>query len=475
MAMSLAEGVVTLRANDTQLRSSLRRTNRGLKAIGKTAAATGALLKSAFMPALGMAALIGTSKKLLELHNAQQDAEAQLAARLKATDYAAGLTSKQIRNYASELQKLTKFGDEVTISAAAMLLQFTKIHGDTFKRTIKASMDMATAMNTELTPAMQMLGLALESPKKGLERLARSGVTFTKQEKERIFQLEKENKVLEYQEILLGRVISVMGGAAEAAAKTFSGRTQQMWNAVGDLGENVVKPLVPALTTLAEVLNAIAVSIGDTDWSGWSKGLEASGTAAKKFISKSEGFNAVMRMAIPGFRSFSPTLYHVGKFAQRARSTGERLEAEQKAEEKKAVLAVAKVRRVVQARREASAEGVTDLLRGGAIKGIGAVTGGVSGLGLSGMALWEGVSGAMVKGIEASEKLKALDEKRKGLLTSLPDREKKGFGFFSAEQFNKQVQAGIDPQTKELKEINKQLEDLKGEFVELFDHAHFAQ
>ena len=76
------------------------------------------------------------------------------------------------------MQDVTKYGDEVTIDAMAIMSTFKSIKGDVFKEAIASAQDMATVLNTDLNAAVMQIGKALESPEIGLTALRRSGVSF---------------------------------------------------------------------------------------------------------------------------------------------------------------------------------------------------------------------------------------------------------------------------------------------------------
>lgn len=62
------------------------------------------------------AAAVAAAKKAVAAYQVQAAAEAKLEAVLKATGYAAGFTAEELKDQASELQKLTGIGDETIIS-----------------------------------------------------------------------------------------------------------------------------------------------------------------------------------------------------------------------------------------------------------------------------------------------------------------------------------------------------------------------
>ena len=133
-----------------------------------------------------------------------------------------------MKKYASQLQDVTKYGDEVTIDAMAIMSTFKSIKGDVFKEAIASSQDMATVLNTDLNAAVMQIGKALESPEIGLTALRRSGVSFSQEQVKQIKQLVAEGKKQEAQLIMLKELQNEFGGAAKAAAGDAYGAATQL-------------------------------------------------------------------------------------------------------------------------------------------------------------------------------------------------------------------------------------------------------
>ena len=93
-------------------------------------------------------------KDSIALANEQEAAEAKLEAVVRATGEAAGFSADEMKAYAGELQLVSTYGDEVTISALAILATFKNINGENFKSATVAAQDMATVMGTDLNSAI---------------------------------------------------------------------------------------------------------------------------------------------------------------------------------------------------------------------------------------------------------------------------------------------------------------------------------
>ena len=118
---SLGDLVVRLVANTSQYDRNLKKSQSTTQKFTSTARKLGAVLAGIGFAAIGRQAVSAAIE--------QAQAEKKLAAVLKSTGGAAGLSAGQIQSYAASLQAATNFGDEVTISAAAMLATFKQIYG----------------------------------------------------------------------------------------------------------------------------------------------------------------------------------------------------------------------------------------------------------------------------------------------------------------------------------------------------------
>ena len=69
----------------------------------------------------------------------QEQALAQVEARIRSTGGAAGLSTQQIADMAAQLQNATTFGDEEILEAQSLLLSFRGIAGETFATATEAA------------------------------------------------------------------------------------------------------------------------------------------------------------------------------------------------------------------------------------------------------------------------------------------------------------------------------------------------
>lgn len=187
----------------------------------------------------------------------------QANARLAQVNQSMGLFGTQTQAVTNRLIKFAEANElstavdaEVIKATQAKLLTFKNLAqtadetGGSFDRATKAALDLAAAgFGSAETNAVQ-LGKALQDPIKGITALARAGVTFTAQEKDKIKVLVESGKVLEAQNLILSAIETQVGGTAEATAKSSDKIKLAFDNVLESAGEG----LTPAFETLATVL-----------------------------------------------------------------------------------------------------------------------------------------------------------------------------------------------------------------------------
>jgi hypothetical protein len=218
----------------------------------------------------GIGAAIVAVKKVVDTLNEMsqeffksEKAEAKLNATLNATGNAIGYTKAQLRDMASEMQRLTVFDDEAATEAEALMLTYDKIGKDIFPRVLAAASDLATVMGGDLKSSAQTLGVALENPTEGMNRLRRAGIVFTDDQKKMVKSLQDSGDMLGAQNVILEALEHRVGGAAKAMGETAFGAAEKLKNEMGNLKEKLggviqeaIKPTTVALSDLISQLNA---------------------------------------------------------------------------------------------------------------------------------------------------------------------------------------------------------------------------
>lgn len=131
--------------------------------------------------------------------------------------------------------------------------------GGAFDRATMAALDLAAAGFGSAETNATQLGKALQDPIKGLTALTRSGVTFTKQEKENIKVLVESGQTLKAQDLILQAIETQVGGTAQATAKA----SDKMKLAFENVYETVGEALLPVFDDLANEVVALTPEIAD--------------------------------------------------------------------------------------------------------------------------------------------------------------------------------------------------------------------
>ena len=236
-----------------------------LDGIGRSVQSAGRVLTRSLTAPLAALGAIGVRNFTI-----QQKAIAAVEAGLISTGNAAGKTSQELQDLASELQRASLFGDEEILSGVtSQLLTFGNITGDVFNRAQQASVDLAARLGGDLQSAAIQLGKALNDPTEGLSALSRSGITFSESQKEVVKQLVETNDLASAQALILREIEIQYGGTAAALAEVDP--YTQLRNQLGDLTEIIgrvandfLAPLVRRISDLATRFQALSPATQDT-------------------------------------------------------------------------------------------------------------------------------------------------------------------------------------------------------------------
>ena len=216
-------------------------------------------LGKAFLPATAALAGLGAaawdaSKSAEELASSQA-ALNQVFGQMGNADAA-----DRVKTLADELERTLGVDEKLIMQVQTTLGTFGELAasadlaGGAFDRTTMAALDLAAAgFGTAESNAVQ-LGKALNDPVKGLSALAKSGVTFTEQEKDKIKVLVESGKQLEAQELILAAIEKQVGGTAEATADS----SAKMSLGFADLKETLGLALLPAFDAMNDKLAGFA-------------------------------------------------------------------------------------------------------------------------------------------------------------------------------------------------------------------------
>jgi hypothetical protein len=178
----------------------------------------------------------------------------QTEAVIKSMGGASNVTADQVAKLSTKLSLKSGVDDELIQSGSNLLLTFGKVRNeigkgnDIFDRANAAALDMSVAMGTDMKSAAMQVGKALNDPVKGLSKLSRSGIQFTKQQEDQIKAMAKVGDTAGAQKIMLAELERQFGGSAEAQA-TAGDKLKVVW---GNLQEELGSRLLPMFEKVAE-------------------------------------------------------------------------------------------------------------------------------------------------------------------------------------------------------------------------------
>ena len=249
---------VALTLNDKQFQSGLRKATRAMTKFGKSMQRTGqSLSRNLTLPVLAFSAAS------VKAFDEQIKAETKLRTALGEDEKAFARLKKQ----AQELQKLTLFGDEATIEAAAFLAQLG-LNENAITKLLPLIQDFATAQNMQLGDAAKLVAKSVGS---STNALSRYGITIqgTVGETERL-------------DSAVNALSTAFGGTASAIATQGLGPFQQLKNELGDVSEEFGKLILENIEPLKTALQGLASN------------LRSLSTEQKQTIIKVAGITAVV-------------------------------------------------------------------------------------------------------------------------------------------------------------------------------------
>lgn len=251
--MPAANLKIVITADSSQAKS-------GMEEAGKAAEGMGGSLKTVGKvagAALGSAAVLSFGKASVDAANESAVANARLEQIFQSMGDSTGQAAKASEDYASALSKKIGVDDEAILAGQAQLATFGEVSSESarmagiFDRATTAGADLAAAGFGSIESNAVQLGKALQDPTKGMTALAKSGVTFTDSEKEKIKALQDSGNLLEAQKIVLAAVEKQVGGTAEATVTS----QQKAALAFGEVQEQVGAKLLPVINTALDLFS----------------------------------------------------------------------------------------------------------------------------------------------------------------------------------------------------------------------------
>jgi hypothetical protein len=261
-----------------------------------------AISKAAVPAGLAVVALGGFLVNAAKGAEEARQANQRLGNVLDSMGYAGA--TERVANYAESLEKSLAVDADVIKATQTKLATFGKLTasvdeaGGAFDRATLAALDMAAAGFGSAESNAVQLGKALEDPIKGITALAKSGVTFTKQEKKKIEALVESGNLLEAQNIILKAVEKQVGGTAASSASSFDKMKFALAGISDTFGELVLPHIDKFSKTLANASNFVQknqklVGILVLTFGGLATGIVAVNVAMKIWSATTAAFTAI--------------------------------------------------------------------------------------------------------------------------------------------------------------------------------------
>jgi hypothetical protein len=177
---------------------------------------------------------------VVKITGEQEQAEAKLNSAIRATGREASISVRSIASLANALQQTTTYGDEVTLSAAAMLQQLANLDERGLKELLPRVQNFAAAMGIDLVQAASLVGKTLGS---STNALGRYGV-----------QIDMSGSQSEKLAQIIGQLDSKFAGMAESIGKTTSGQLTILRNQFNDLKQELAFELLPTINAITVAL-----------------------------------------------------------------------------------------------------------------------------------------------------------------------------------------------------------------------------
>lgn len=190
-------------------------------------------------------AVVGIAKKSLDAFAEQEEVSTRLRALILNQSGATMENVKALEQQAAAMQQVTTFGDEVVMSAQAMLATFD-FSSDAIQAVIPSFLDMVAAEKgaavgiDEMAQMANGLGKAMQG---NTELFSKMGFEITDIQKKALETGNEQQRLATITEILGGTYKGVAGEIRD----TFGGEMIVLKNQIGDVGEEIGAELVPIM------------------------------------------------------------------------------------------------------------------------------------------------------------------------------------------------------------------------------------
>jgi len=195
--------------------------------------------------AAAIAGVVMIGKKLLSAYAQQEMAEKKLAGALRATGQYTAETQQEFLDFASGLQRVTKYGDEATLQLSQLAISMG-LTTEQAKTAVKGAIGLSAAYGIDANTAMRGVSLALQGQYTLLNRYIPTLRTANTEEEKRV---------------ALMKALSEGYSIALEEANTTTGKLAQAQNEFGDalekLGEILSIAILPVLESFTKRMRGV--------------------------------------------------------------------------------------------------------------------------------------------------------------------------------------------------------------------------
>jgi len=240
MATLLGDLLLMIRGDDADARKAINRIEKQVKNFTKFISSAAGLWGAAIV----FQKLNGIAKDLIDTYSRQEIAEAKLQSAIKTTGRVGEISTQALYDYAGQLQSVTTYGDEATISAMAMLQQLGDLDEKGLRQLTPLVQDFASAMGLDLEQAASLVGKTLGSTTNSLGRYGVQ-IDATAPKSVKLAQLIEELQ-------------KKFSGMSRSMAETNTGALKQLNNVMADIkeqgGKALLEFLAPAIREMTSFL-----------------------------------------------------------------------------------------------------------------------------------------------------------------------------------------------------------------------------
>ena len=180
-----------------------------------------------------------------EAYRKQYQAEIALSTAVNNNPYVDGTATKRLKEFASEMQRVSDIGDEELIPMMADLIAKGRTEEETMQ-IMSVALDMSAGGTMSLDTAISQLNATLNG------NVGRLG------------QQNAELKDLTAEELKNGKAVEILGEKYKGLAQATADSQKQLRNAIGDLKENIGQIFEQALAPMRKFFTEVITNLNDS-------------------------------------------------------------------------------------------------------------------------------------------------------------------------------------------------------------------